>query len=496
VKAQTIPDGGLVFHSAASKRLFALLLALAVFLLLAIYLTIARIPIQFLRGESGFMLTLTANPPARDHYFSLYLRHSYNGHYTPLAFMAEWVQARLLGTSELAWLLRQAAVVTLLFLAIFNFARQLFHHFGRIGYVYAVGTASIACMTIPMLEMASWPFMVMQMLCMSLAFLCASKLVRFAHTQRRADLAMALMIGYASMHVFGVGLAVSVSAIAACCVMLTISRQWSPRMAVYVVAIFAMTTAHAVMMLRVSDAEAGPSIHAGFVLENFGSYFIHCFYEGIKSFWLLLSMPDYYRIRSDNIYGYVMFAVFVFGYIGLIYAYRRFGAASLATVAVATFWLSFSSLYVLMIVSRQEYLEPQLRVLVLVGTRYVFFSALIVVTTIVLHLSLFPRPSIAVSVIMIMLGTAVPLHTLLFAAYELPKLAPDSIQSHAVVWESVLNEVREALAKDQSAPDRRLPFIDIPLTSSAFEGLIRRQLAIPPTDVIRWKPASALQPER
>lgn len=95
-----------------------------------------------------------------------------------------------------------------------------------------------------------------------------------------------------------------------------------------------------------------------------------------------------------------------------------------------------------------------------------------------------------------MLGTAVPLHTLLFAAYELPKLAPDSIQSHAVVWESVLNEVREALAKDQSAPDRRLPFIDIPLTSSAFEGLIRRQLAIPPTDVIRWNPASALQPER
>jgi hypothetical protein len=148
--------------------------------------------------------------------------------------------------------------------------------------------------------------------------------------------------------------------------------------------------------------------------------------------------------------------------------------------------MTFSCAYTLMLVSRQEQLEPHLRVLLLVGGRYVFFTEFLALIAIVVLASILPLPHRLFPMAALALALAIAVNTLVIAARQLH----NSLQwnpTHTFVWASILRDASNAVAQDQPIPDRQLPNIEFPLTSRAFEGLIRRQLGIPASHVLRWE---------
>src|SRR4051794_31850686 len=84
----------------------ALLVFAVIFLIVAV--VYCRVPILFLRAQSGWLLCLshsdeaTQRPVVRG-----FFTDSYAGHYTPLAFFTEFTLAKIVGTSRTFWRWRQ-----------------------------------------------------------------------------------------------------------------------------------------------------------------------------------------------------------------------------------------------------------------------------------------------------------------------------------------------------------------------------------------------------
>src|SRR5947209_2383178 len=82
---------------------------------LASFLVYRRVPIQFLRAESGLYLSVSHSDVATQKRFTQkFFTESYGGHYTPFAFLAEFETARWVGTSRAIWRWRQIIAVAIL----------------------------------------------------------------------------------------------------------------------------------------------------------------------------------------------------------------------------------------------------------------------------------------------------------------------------------------------------------------------------------------------
>src|SRR3954463_861120 len=80
-----------------------------------------RAPVAFLRAESGLYLSLAyADAAAQKKEVRSFFTGSYGGHYTPLAFLGEFVQAKIGGTSRAFWRWRQILGVSVVGAALFG----------------------------------------------------------------------------------------------------------------------------------------------------------------------------------------------------------------------------------------------------------------------------------------------------------------------------------------------------------------------------------------
>src|SRR4051812_44444772 len=106
-----------------SLRFSATLRALLLFavILVVVAAVYRRAPVAFLRAESGIYLSRAfaddaVQKDAVRHFFT----GSYGGHYTPLAFWAEFTVAKIAGTSRAFWRWRQILGVSIAGAALFG----------------------------------------------------------------------------------------------------------------------------------------------------------------------------------------------------------------------------------------------------------------------------------------------------------------------------------------------------------------------------------------
>jgi hypothetical protein len=190
-----------------------LLVALGIFVGCAVVVATVyrRAPINFLRAESGwFLREAHADDRTRQAFEAEFFTHSYNGHYTPLAFVAEARTARLLGTAGEWWRARQiialSAVAAILVLA----ARSIGAAFGVAPLArtaIASLVASAAVFQPLMLEFIGWPCMVLQRVWLGLLISTLDALVKVATSTEKTRWAwVAALTAYTSMHATGLGL--------------------------------------------------------------------------------------------------------------------------------------------------------------------------------------------------------------------------------------------------------------------------------------------------
>lgn len=187
--------------------------ALLIFLtaLLVVFAVYRRSPSHFLRAESGSYLILSHSDAQTRRASEIELvRYSFNGHYTPLAFLAEFRIARLIGTNGKIWRARQIIVLALVAAGVFAFGRFVAGVFGVSASAASATAAALAASVAfqpQMFDFISWPFMILQLLWIGLALLVVSALLRFvAEPAAGRWLWIAAGAAYGSMHVSGLGL--------------------------------------------------------------------------------------------------------------------------------------------------------------------------------------------------------------------------------------------------------------------------------------------------
>lgn len=158
-----------------------MIFALALVLVAAVY---RDTPINFLRGESGWFLAQShSSAEIRQRFQRDFFARSYGGHYTPIAFLAEFQTAKIVGTNESLWKWRQILALAVIGAAL-------------CGAVYAIGGvfqlsrwsrwAIAAVLTAgavfrpEIMEFISWPFMILQLVWIGLLILAMYSAVRVA----------------------------------------------------------------------------------------------------------------------------------------------------------------------------------------------------------------------------------------------------------------------------------------------------------------------------
>jgi hypothetical protein len=175
-----------------------------------------RAPTAFLRAESGLYLRASHSDQAAQRDFRRkFFTESYGGHYTPLAFLAEFETAKWVGTHRAFWRWRQIVVLALVAAASFAALTSVTGIFevGRSERIaIAAMLSAIAVFQPAMVDFVSWPFMVMQLLWLGLLMLALYSVAKLSVSpDERPWPWLAAAAAYASMHVSGLGFATVVA---------------------------------------------------------------------------------------------------------------------------------------------------------------------------------------------------------------------------------------------------------------------------------------------
>ena len=195
------------FPPGAVRR--ALLLFLLSFVLTAaIY---RHTPMNFLRAESGWYLQLSHSSEEVQRAFKHdFFTTSYGGHYAPLAFLAEFETAKIVGTNASFWKWRQilaVAIVGAMLAGAVSAIGGVFQFTAAARWALSAAITGGAIFRAEMVEFISWPFMILQLIWAGLFILALSSVVKTvtAPDQTRWPwIAAAAACG--SMQVSGLGL--------------------------------------------------------------------------------------------------------------------------------------------------------------------------------------------------------------------------------------------------------------------------------------------------
>ena len=215
---------------------------------------------NFLRAESGWYLFLSHSAPAVQHDFEkVLLSTSFKGHYTPFAFLAEFMTARLVGTHAGFWKWRQITVLAVLATMVFLFVRNSGSGFqlSRIkANLCAAGLTTVLIFQAQMRYFVAWPFMILQLfwlLCTVITWMSLIQMVRRPAEKLWPWLAAGT--AYASLHFFGLGLA-TVGATAAVLAGIWVGTRdsassSSPKVILPLLSMIALTALHTVIRTQI-----------------------------------------------------------------------------------------------------------------------------------------------------------------------------------------------------------------------------------------------------
>ena len=169
---------------------FSRFLLIYFFCLLAVTIVYHKTPITFFRTETGEWLRLAHSPPGSQHeVLREFWTTSSHGHYTPLAFSAEFLFTKWADTKSLPWQARQLAVLALLAAAFFVVVRSMARMLefpNRGATCIGIGlTTAFICQPL-MREMIGWPFHIFQVAWMILMLATLAALLELlAHPDER-----------------------------------------------------------------------------------------------------------------------------------------------------------------------------------------------------------------------------------------------------------------------------------------------------------------------
>jgi hypothetical protein len=172
-----------------------------------------RVPINFFRAESGTFLSLShSSAEIQQQRVKIFFTTSYGGHYTPLAFLAEFQCAKIAGPARWFWRWRQLFVLALVGAGLFVAAQSIgaVYQLSAVqGSAAATAISAGAIFQAQMVDLVSWPFMILQLIWAGFLVFALYAVVRLAVSANKTRWAWtATMTAYASMHISGVGLVV------------------------------------------------------------------------------------------------------------------------------------------------------------------------------------------------------------------------------------------------------------------------------------------------
>lgn len=428
----------------------------------------------FFRAESGlFLRTVFAPADSQWHAVRTFFVAPYNGHYLPLALSAEFLQARLIGTCEPAWFWRQMIILGGLATASGWLLHQTARNYWRAGPLKsaaAIAGGGFFLFQPYVIEMATWPFMSLQFVALTLMASSAVMLKRFANKPSVRSFAAFVLLSYACMHFTGVGAAISVAAIVTGTVLLIVS--WRTQLltpasvrhaAVILMLVSCLTVAHgAAMASGMNVIEVGsPQVSWFLHVVRFGALVMGSVYGSVRAMWASGGFP-WPRVdvqETESIYG-----IGTIAWIGVLAggALHHFAKTrerqSLCFFASICYPCLCILVYAGLIALRlRNEASPDAITPYLIGGRYIIFPSYCIVMVAMAAWPLtFPLLGRTALVLPIVVTATAACGTAVFALTEMPRLWPHSQINHGHEWTAILADVSAAATDSRPVLNRSL----------------------------------------
>lgn len=464
-------------------------------LLIAAYCHFIGLNMMPLRGESGLFIAQAWGDGNRIGFIKPMLTHAYNGHFTPVFFGAEFVQASMFGVDVRWWFARQMVVLGLLAtsLHLLNRSALAFTTLSlRASSVVASLAALVFVVQPTVLELTTWPFMAAQLLCLACGAMAAGSLLTAVRTGEAKSLYLALAWGYASMHMFGVGFTISATIVAAGATVVWARRL--PVRAYGVTAAFGvLTVLHAAVMAQsASEPSGGVAVGWSDQAIRLGALYLGSIQGGARSLWAngRFPWPNPDSYQTDAVYGFALLLSLAAISLILLWHGRRDQKPLLVAYGMVVGLFAFSTaLYSALIVVRLQ-ASPEMSAInpFLFGTRYLIFPAFFIfLLSPLLVISAARTLGKWLILPAALIGGGAAAATFAFFT-TITTLWPIFTTSFPVSWANVVSQARTDLNNDGYIHDRALSELDPEFHAELhqFSGVLEKDLGC--TGCVRFSP--------
>jgi hypothetical protein len=430
--------------------------------------------ITFLRADSGYYQLLAHLPGAQQ---KAALRQfwlaSASGHYTPLAFSAEFFFTKFAGTDEAIWRCRQISSLALVGAALFCLlvrAMQTLNFSLRASDMTAAGM-TLAFLSNPLTtDYVAWPFHILQLEWMLLTILTLWLLLHMVeHPKEKKWPWLTAAVSYASMHALGLGFATVCGTGAVLLILLIgtflrkldrFANQQRNLTAAFAILVI-LTTAHGLCMLMLvtpHDPHHDLAYHFG-VGHALGLAGVYVPFALLSVFGVIVNPPT----TADVVQSAWPFGILVLvaAAIAVIFAIRDCAGRSSAALLARSTLIVFSVIAFfafLSLISAREWRDPNALALFgfLVGPRYLLPAVIILLGSFLWCISFAQNVRVSVVVaVSLCLGVATYLAHRGYERRLLPRIAPLNLISHDRGWRLIVASAREA--KSAQLPIPNLP---------------------------------------
>lgn len=490
---------------------------LAIFLLwLALTAIVySKVESNFLRAESGWYLFLSKSSPASQQDFVRVLAtRTFAGHYTPIAFIAEFETAKWVGATPAFWKWRQIAVAALLATILCGLVTdscRLWSLAPKKRVATAIAATALLVFQPYMTDFIAWPFMVMQLLWLTLTAFALLSLIRIVARPTQARWPwFGVGAAYGSLNVLGLGL-ITVAATATVLGGLMVCEyrtDRSKRLAIPLVVLLVVSAFHALLMLILPHGENMPWHERlpHFLSSAFG--FVPSF--AVRACRALFSSNlapvDGLQLWPDWPYGLAFVAIVVTSVIAIFLRTLRNQQSTPAqrgTFVLAAF-ATVSFIALVGLISARELTHPSSNGFgdYFVGSRYLIPAQFALLGFLIL---LFIRanavPFIVSLVVNFFLLFSAITGNAQFRKNVYPRVEPKSVVSHARAWQSIVAMASQCQKAGLAIPNAPLGVLTQEFTDwdlKLFEPLLRSELKIPtetPLKFIPWNQVSKEPPD-
>ena len=450
---------------------------------------------EVLRAETAYYQVIAHTSPQHERTLLRgFWKQSSHGHYTPVAFTAEFLFAKHVGLLPNWWRARQlflGGLLTFFFFGFIRAAAEQTRTSPRAGALLAAAVSIIFVAQPLMRDILQWPFHSFQIVWMTLAAATGWALIRLSDSARKEFMLWLIALtAYSSMHVLGLGLAVVTGTLAVfVLILIGTLTGYVPELKSHVRTLVAtlifltvLGSLHTLAMILLNNAPA----HAGHPPdwhEFVGLYALLpiAVFAGLFSAKLDLTLVDSLLHSVWPIGAAMLFSIGLFITV-LAWTSRQPGPRR--TALYLSLFSAVMLITIVAMISMREMQEPSPTGLFayLVGPRYVLPIAVCWLGLALAPLILLSaRRASFVAAVSCLFAVGAILANRSYESHVMAKAAPLHGASHIQVWRNLVQIAREARAANLPIPNLPLGslcgfrFIDF----KYLEPLLHDELQLP-----------------